>query len=388
MDILELVPVFKDVFGEEAEAAFFAPGRVNLIGEHLDYNGGHVFPCALTLGTYGLLRRRSDQTVRCYSKNFPAAGVKTFSLSDNRYQEGLGWANVVLGLLVCLPEVEGELTGFDLFIWGNLPHQAGLSSSAALELLVGTALNETFHLGLDRLALVKLGQRVENHFLGVNSGIMDQFAVAFGQKDQALYLDTASLAYELVPTHFAPYRLLIMDSHKQRELAQSAYNDRREECEGALKALQEVVDIDHLCELTPSEFREHQAVIPTGVMRQRARHVVMEEARTQEAKKALVAGDLARFGELLNESHISLRDDYDITGPELDCLVDEAQRHFGVLGARMTGAGMGGCALALIHEDDTPEVTADVRAAFVAKFDREPSFYIAEVGAGARALPL
>lgn len=347
MELSALHTRFQEVFESEPGRAFFAPGRINLIGEHTDYNGGRVFPCAITQGTYGIARRRQDSLVRCYSLNFEEAGLISFDLSQelvNRPEDS--WTNFVKGEVKFLRQAGHTIDqGFDLLVYGNIPNGAGLSSSASLELLVGITLESLFDLTLTRLDLVKIGQQVENHFIGVNSGIMDQFAIGMGAKDMAIYLDTNSLDYELVPAAFGEHLVLIMNTNKRRELADSKYNERRSQCEEALRRLQAGgMQIQSLGQLSPDGFETSRHLINDEVLERRAKHAVYENQRTVQAKEALTAGDLKTFGQLLNASHISLQEDYEVTGRELDTLVHTAWQQEGVLGARMTGAGMGGCA--------------------------------------------
>lgn len=383
MDINQLHVDFKDIFAQPASRVFFSPGRVNLIGEHTDYNGGHVFPCAITQGTYGLVAARPDRTVRCYSNNLSDKGIISFSLDDLDYQTDHSWANFVKGVFKYIMEAGHDLPhGLDFLVAGNIPNGAGLSSSASLELLAGVMVNECFDLGIDRLNLVKLGQQVENHYIGVNSGIMDQFAIGMGQKDVAIYLDTNTLDYSYVPADFGGYKLLIMNTKKRRELVDSKYNTRRSECEEALARLQQDLDIQSLGDLDTASFEAHRYLINDPVLEARARHAVTENERTVQAKERLEAGDLEAFGQLLNASHTSLKEDYDVTGLELDTLVEAAQAFPSVLGARMTGAGMGGCAIALVEADAVDEVIEAVQAAYQARVGYPAEFYLAEVGPG------
>ena len=378
---------FCEKFGTTPISKYFSPGRVNLIGEHIDYNGGYVFPCAITQGTYGVARKRDDKIVRCYSLNFPDFGPVEFNLEQINYDEADEWVEYVKGMVQLTIE-EGHTidSGFDLVIYGNIPNGAGLSSSASLELLIGVLLEDLYELDIDRLDLVKLGQRVENEIIGVNTGIMDQFAIGMGQKDMALYLNTDTLDYELVQAEFKDNIILIMNTNKRRELAGSKYNQRRTECEKALEILQKEVDIQALGELTVSQFEELKHLLTDEILLKRARHVVYENGRVRETVEVLRDGDLTRFGELLTDSHNSLRDDYDITGAELDALVDAALEQEGVLGARMTGAGMGGCAIALVQKDKVDVVIKKVQELYKGKVGYEASFYIAEVGDGAKVL--
>ncbi|AQP54809.1 galactokinase [Vagococcus penaei] len=380
---------FIKIFNEKPESAYFAPGRINLIGEHTDYNGGNVFPCAISYGTYGVVKAREDRLVRLYSMNFPDLGIKEFSLDDLTYKEADNWANYpkgMIGYLYDLVDNKEAVTGFDVVIFGDIPNGAGLSSSASIELLTGVIVEDLWQLTLDRVELVKLGQKVENHFIGVNSGIMDQFAIGMGQKDQAILLDCHTLNYEMVPVHLENEKILIMNTNKRRELADSKYNERRAECDEALRRLQTVTDIQALGELSLAQFDELKAVIKDDTLEKRARHAVAENQRTLEAKQALEANDLQTFGELLNASHQSLRDDYEVTGQELDTIVALTQAQNGVIGARMTGAGFGGCAIALVKEDKLPEIIQAVGKAYQEKIGYEADFYVASIADGAKKI--
>jgi galactokinase len=383
----ELNTKFAEIFGPKTTTQYFSPGRINLIGEHTDYNGGHVFPAAITYGTFGVAAPREDRKVFVYSTNFEEAGVISFSLDDLSYDKHAGWANYVKGMILKLVEAGYTIPhGFDLLVEGTIPNGAGLSSSASLELLVGVVLESLFDLPIDRLELVKLGQKVENEFIGVNSGIMDQFAIGFGEKDQAILLDTNTLKYEMVPTELGNYAVVIMNTNKRRELAESKYNERRSECEEALKRLQQKLPIQSLGELSEEAFVENEALIGDETLIKRAKHAVTENQRTLKAKEALAGGDLDYFGQLLNESHESLQYDYEVTGIELDTLVETAQKQPGVLGARMTGAGFGGCAIALVEEKKIPDFKNKVYDEYVKTIGYAPDFYVAHIGDGTQKI--
>lgn len=383
MNINDLKEKFESVFKEKPDRVFFSPGRVNLIGEHIDYNGGHVFPCAISLGTYGLVSMRTDDQVACYSLNFEADGVRTFSMKAIRYQSDQTWLNYISGTVHLMQEQAGRAArGFNLLIQGDIPNGAGLSSSASLELLVAYIVNQTSQLGLSRLDLVKVGQAVENQFIGVNTGIMDQFAVAMGQENEALFLDVNTLDYDRVPADFGEYALLIMNTNKRRELADSKYNQRRAECEEALARLQKTLDIKHLGELDVEAFEANRHLIADPILEARAKHAVYENQRTLQARAALMDHDIEQFANLLNQSHQSLKEDYQVTGIELDTLVQAAWDHAAVLGARMTGAGMGGCAIALVQKEYLDQVQTEIAQAYQQKIGYAPSFYLAEVGSG------
>lgn len=383
----ELREVFTQQFGNERMGEYFAPGRINLIGEHTDYNGGNVFPAAITLGTYGVAAKRKDDKVRLYSENFPEKGIIEFSLNDLSYDKSHDWANYPKGVLRYLQEAGHTIdTGFEVVFYGNIPNGAGLSSSASIELLTGVILEDLFDLTLERLDLVKTGKKVENEFIGVNSGIMDQFAIGMGQKDHALLLDTNTLKYEVIPAAFGEYVVAIMNTNKRRELADSKYNERRNECEEALARLQTTLTIQALGELDEATFYENTKTIEDDILIKRAKHAVTENQRTLKAKAALEAGDLTTFGLLLNASHESLKEDYEVTGVELDTLVAAAQKHPSVLGARMTGAGFGGCAIALVKADDWTDFVEKVSAEYLEKIGYATDIYQASIDDGARKL--
>ncbi|MGX7144185.1 galactokinase [Facklamia languida] len=383
MNINDLKEKFESVFKEKPDRVFFSPGRVNLIGEHIDYNGGHVFPCAISLGTYGLVSMRTDDQVACYSLNFEADGVRTFSTKAIHYQADQTWLNYISGTVHLMQEQAGRaVRGFNLLIQGDIPNGAGLSSSASLELLVAYIANQTSQLGLSRLDLVKVGQAVENQFIGVNTGIMDQFAVAMGQENEALFLDVNTLEFDRVPADFGEYALLIMNTNKRRELADSKYNQRRAECEEALTRLQKTLEIKHLGDLDVETFEANRHLIADPILEARAKHAVYENQRTLQARAALMDHDIEQFANLLNQSHQSLKEDYQVTGIELDTLVQAAWDHAAVLGARMTGAGMGGCAIALVQKEYLDQVQTEIAQAYQQKIGYAPSFYLAEVGSG------
>ncbi|NJE64118.1 galactokinase [Enterococcus durans] len=374
---------FAEIFGPKQTAQYFSPGRINLIGEHTDYNGGHVFPASITYGTQGVATSRKDNKVLVYSTNFEDDGVISFTLNELDYDKQAGWANYVKGMILKLKETGYTFDhGFELLVEGTIPNGAGLSSSASLELLVGVVLEDLLDLAIDRLALVQTGKKVENEFIGVNSGIMDQFAIGFGEVDKAILLDTNTLKYEMVPVKLDGYAVVIMNTNKRRELADSKYNERRSECEEALKRLQTQLTIDALGDLDSETFEAHTDLINDDTLIRRARHAVTENQRTLEAKAELEKGNLAAFGKLLNASHYSLRHDYEVTGIELDTLVDAAQKQEGVLGARMTGAGFGGCAIALVKEENIPEFENNVYDAYLKVVGYAPEFYVAHIGNG------
>lgn len=383
-----LTESFKTVFGNiEGVAYFFSPGRINLIGEHTDYNGGYVFPASITIGTTGLARLREDKTVKLYSENFPEIGVIEFELADSANKDGNSWSNYVKGMITALKGAGYQIDkGFELLIKGEIPTASGLSSSASLELLVGVALDDLFHLNVPRLELVKLGQKTENEFIGVNSGILDQFAIGFGEVKKAILLDCNTLKYEMVPVELRDYDIVIMNTNKPRALAESKYNDRFAETREALKRMQTRLSIQSLGELSNDEFDANTDLIGDEMLIKRARHAVYENNRTKVAQKAFVAGNLTKFGDLLNASHASLKDDYEVTGIELDTLAETAQKQPGALGARMTGAGFGGCAIALVAHDNVSAFEKVVGDTYEKVVGYPASFYVAQIGSGATKL--
>lgn len=383
MEVSELHKQFAAIFEAQADQVFFSPGRINLIGEHTDYNGGHVFPAAISLGTYGAARKREDRLLRFFSGNFQEEGVIEVSLDALDFDQDHGWVNYAKGVLHFLEQAGHVLdSGMDVYVYGTIPNGAGLSSSASLELLIGVIAEQLYKLQVDRLELVKIGKQTENDFIGVNSGIMDQFAIGMGADQRAIYLDTTSLDYELLPLDLQDNVVVIMNTNKRRELADSKYNERRSECETALAELQTVLDIQSLGELDVWDFDAHSYLIQDPNRLKRARHAVFENQRTLQARHALEAGDLETFGRLMNASHVSLEQDYEVTGIELDTLVHTAWAQEGVLGARMTGAGFGGCALALVAKDKVADFTAAVGRHYEEQIGYAPSFYIAQVAGG------
>jgi galactokinase len=378
---------FTEIFGEQAEATFFSPGRINLIGEHTDYNGGHVFPCAISLGTYGAARKREDNKLRFYSANFEGLGIIETSLDDLKYDKKDNWVNYAKGMIYFLKETGHDVDkGMDIFIEGNIPNGSGLSSSASLEMLIGVIAQELFNLDIDRVDLVKLGMETENKFIGVNSGIMDQFAVGMGKQNQAILLDTNTLEYSYAPVDMGNNVIVIMNTNKRRELADSKYNERRSECETAVGELQAKLDINTLGELDAQTFDEYAYLIEDENRLKRARHAVWENQRTMQAQAALEEGDLEKFGRLVNASHVSLEHDYEVTGIELDTLAHTAWKQKGVLGARMTGAGFGGCGIAIVDKDKVEAFKENVGKVYTEKIGYAPAFYIAEIADGTKVL--
>ena len=383
----EMQEVFREKFGAAQTHAYFSPGRVNLIGEHTDYNGGHVFPCAISLGTYALAAPRTDGISRLYSMNVPEQGVVQFPMHGAVKSDAYGWANYPIGVVRVMEDAGHRAAhGFDIVLYGTLPNGAGLSSSASIEVLMAVILNDELNLGIDMVELVKFSQKAENEFVGMNCGIMDQFAVGMGKKDCAILLDCNTLSYRYSKLALDGCSIVITNTNKTHSLVTSAYNERRAQCESALKALQKVKPIKALGELTNAEFDAIASAISDPVERRRARHAVYENNRTLEAVKALEANDVKRFGELMNASHVSLRDDYEVTGPELDTLAELAWQQDGVLGSRMTGGGFAGCTVSIVRDAAIPAFEKNVGDAYTAKIGYAPSFYVANIADGARRL--
>lgn len=385
----KLFDMFAELFGDSEGARFyFSPGRVNLIGEHTDYNGGHVFPCALTLGTYGAARKREDNKIHFYSMNLDSFDVVEASLDDLTNKKEYNWANYPLGVVWAFKEKGHTITsGFDMVIWGNIPNGSGLSSSASLEVLTGVILTDLFEIkDLSMTDLALIGQYSENNFNGCNCGIMDQFAVAMGKKDHAIFLDTSDLSYEYAPCILDGAKIVITNSKVKHSLVDSAYNDRRNECAAALKALQSELDIQALGDLTPEEFEAHKFLIKDEIPLQRAKHAVYENQRTIDAVTALKAGDIESFGKLMNQSHISLRDDYDVSCEEIDILVDLAWKIPGVLGSRITGGGFGGCTVSIVKNESVDTFIETIGKTYLEKVGHEAEFYTVDIGDGASRL--
>lgn len=387
----QLLERFTEVYGSGGEIrCFFAPGRVNLIGEHTDYNGGHVFPCALTIGTYGAIRKRDDDKLRFYSMNFQEVGMLESDLSHLEPAKEAVWSDYPKGVVWAFGEKGHPIpTGFDLLIYGNIPAGSGLSSSASLEVLTGLMLKELY--GLERISMVDvalIGQYSENNFNGMNCGIMDQFASAMGKKDHAVFLDTATLQYEYAPVKLDDAKIVITNSKVKHSLVDSKYNERREQCEEALRDLQKVADIAHiksLGELDRETFEKYELSVKDPVCRMRARHAVCENQRTIEAVQALKDGDLKRFGRLMNASHVSLRDDYEVSCEEIDILVDLSWEISGVLGARITGGGFGGCTVAIVQNDAVGRYQDIIGRAYEERVGHRAEFYVVDIGDGAYA---
>lgn len=375
---------FGEVFGDTTGVkTYFAPGRVNLIGEHTDYNGGHVFPCALTIGTYGVARQRADRKLRFYSMNFEQLGVLESSLDGLKPEKEADWTNYPKGVMWAFEKRGFEIPyGMDLLLFGNIPNGSGLSSSASVEVLTGFILRDMFGFDVTNQDLALIGQYSENNFNGVNCGIMDQFAIAMGKKDHAIFLDTADLSFEYAPIQLEGAKIVIACSNKKRGLGDSKYNERRSECETALAEIQDVVGIKSLGDLTEEQFEQYQTAVKDEVRRKRAKHAVYENQRTVKAVAALKANDIEQFGQLMNASHVSLRDDYEVTGIELDTLVEEAWKIDGVIGSRMTGAGFGGCTVSIVKTDAIDSFIEKVGAEYLKKIGYAADFYVVEIGDG------
>ena len=386
MNQIALRNKFNEVF-KKTKMYFFAPGRVNLIGEHTDYNGGHVFPCALSFGTHAVLCKRDDNTVRLHSLNLPEKGIITAELADLKNLPQNDWANYPLGVLDVFQRRGYNIPqGFEMLFWGNIPAGAGLSSSASIELATAVALNTAYGLNIPQIELVKMAQEAENKFVGMNCGIMDQFASGMGKEDNAILLDCNTLKYEYVPLNLRGISIVIINSNKKHSLVNSAYNERRQQCERALKALQQELPIRALGELTIPQFEAHKHLIQDPVEQKRAKHAVYENQRTLQAAQCLRAGELEKFGRLMNESHISLRDDYEVSCPELDLIAQTAWEQPGVLGARITGGGFGGSAVALVKDENIKNLIDTVSAVYTPQTGLKADFYIANIGGPARQI--
>lgn len=378
---------FEKVFSKKAERFFFAPGRINLIGEHTDYNGGHVFPCAITLGTYAAVSFNGSNKCSLYSMNFESLGVINVDLDDLAYKKEDNWTNYVKGMIKELKS-KGFIIdkGVDILFYGEIPNGAGLSSSASIELVSGVLLKGMFNLDVEMIDLIKAGKAVENNYIGVNSGIMDQFAIGMGKKDCAILLDCNTLKYSYAPVKLDDYNIIIMNTNKRRELADSKYNERRAECENALAILKKELNINSLGELDAETFEKYKHLIKDQVILKRAKHAVYENIRTVKALEELNKGNLEVFGKLINESHISLKNDYEVTGKELDTLAETAWKQEGILGARMTGAGFGGCAIAIVKKASTDKFIKNVGEAYLKEIGYKADFYIANIGDGAKEI--
>ncbi|MBU3092155.1 galactokinase [Clostridium sp. CF011] len=381
MDIEKLHEIFKKIYGENSESTFFSPGRINLIGEHIDYNGGFVFPCALDLGTYGLIKVRNDNKINFASTNFD---LKVSSdLNNLKYNAQDDWANYPKGVIKIMLDHGYNAQGMDILISGNIPNGAGLSSSASLEVLTGEIINTLFNNSrIDMIDIVKMSQKSENDYVGVNCGIMDQFAIGMGKKAKAILLNCRTLEYAYADVNLLGYEIVIMNTNKRRALNESKYNERRSECEKALAIIKKVKDIKNICELKPEEFDKIENLFTDEKIKNRAKHSVYENARVINAFNCLNSGHLIEFGRLLMESHHSLKHLYEVTGKELDAIVEEALLTDGCIGARMTGAGFGGCAIALVKKDKIELFTSRVKEKYTNRIGYAPTFYSTGIGEG------
>lgn len=381
---------FSEVYGEQPERIFFAPGRINLIGEHIDYNGGYVFPCAITFGTYAVVKLRDDRNVRFYSENYKETGIIETHLDALKKEAQQDWANYPIGVLKIFEEAQHLCpTGFDIFYYGNVPTAAGLSSSASIEMVTAWMINTIFEFKISKVSCALLCKKVENEFIGVNSGIMDQFIIAMGKKDEAILLDTATLDYTEVPIELKNKSIVIMNTNKQRGLADSKYNERFSECKEALRRIKNVYsDLLNLCELKPYDLTYIKPIIDNDRLYRRAKHAILENDRTIRGASLLKEGSISAFGRLMNESHRSLQFDYESTGVELDTLVETAWQLPQTIGARVTGAGFGGCAIAIVKDDGIEEFIEMVGKIYENKIGYKADFYVAHIGDGVNEIPI
>lgn len=375
---------FEELYGDAGNVkVYFAPGRVNMIGEHTDYNGGHVFPCALTIGTYAAVKKRADRKLRFYSMNFENLGVIESSLDDLKPSDAAGWTNYPKGVMWAFAERDMKMDcGLDIVLNGNIPNGSGLSSSASLEVLTGFYLRDLFGFDVTNVDLALIGQYSENNFNGMNCGIMDQFASAMGKKDNAIFLDTADLSYQYAPLVLDGAKIIVTNSNVKHSLVNSGYNTRRKESEQALADLQKVIKIETLGDLTEEEFEKNKSAIQDAVCAKRAKHAVYENQRTIRAVEALKNNNLKEFGELMNASHVSLRDDYEVSCDEIDVLVEEAWKVDGVIGSRITGGGFGGCTVSIVKDEAVESFQEKVGAAYRERVGKDADFYVVEIGDG------
>ena len=380
----KLLELFAETYGDtEGVRVFFAPGRINLIGEHTDYNGGHVLPCPIEMGTYCAIRPGKSKKTRMFSGNFPETGVIEWDMSELKYRKEAEWSNYPAGVVWAVSEKGLQSNqAVDLAFLGDIPNQSGLSSSASIEMVTGYAGNEVFNLNISLIDLALMGQKAENIFVGMGCGIMDQFTAALGKAGHAIFLNAADLSYEYVPVILEEHCLLIMNTCKQRHLTTSKYNERLAECRKALIWLQFELDVDYLCDISEEQFEEYKYLIEDPTEQKRAKHVIYENARTIRAKALLEEDNLEEMGKLLNESHLSLQQDYEVTGVELDTLVSAAWEQDGVLGARMTGAGFGGCAICIAERDKVDEIIRRVGETYAEKIGYNAEFYLSGIGDG------
>ena len=383
MDTGVLEKRFEEIYGTKVEHLYFAPGRVNLIGEHIDYNGGRVFPCALSFGTYLAVALRDDQKIAFASMNQAFRLECDPTIFEHKPAE---WVKYPLGVVKEFADRGFDPWGFDILYFGDIPNGAGLSSSASIEVVTAFMLNDLLHAGLDVVELVKMSQRAENLFVGMNCGIMDQFAVGMGKKEHAIALDCGTLDYDLIPLHLNGYKLVITNSNKNHDLVTSEYNVRRSQCEQALADINQALNVKHLCDLSEEELERARHLISDETVYRRVRHAVTENERVNEAIDVLQKGDLVRFGELMNASHRSLKKDYEVTGVEMDTLAEEGQKLPGVLGSRITGGGFGGCTVSLVKEDNVQEFIEKLASVYHDKVGLNAEFYVADIGDGVRKI--
>ncbi|MDP9076192.1 MAG: galactokinase [Bacteroidota bacterium] len=381
-----LTQEFTKIFNKNPENTYFSPGRVNLIGEHIDYNGGLVMPCAVTFGTYLLVSPNNDGLFRFRSMNFEEK--LDIPVQDNYTKTEEYWFNYPLGIIEYFLKDGHPVLGMDLLFYGNIPISSGLSSSASIEVVTAFALNDQLNSGYSKLDLVKLSQSVENNFIGVNCGIMDQFAVAFGEKNKALMLNCDTLDYKAVDSNLGEHILAIINTNKPRKLAESKYNERVQECQAALKALQQELEINNLCDIDTATFNKYSHLITDATIYKRAKHVIEENDRVKLAAVALSNNNLAEFGRLMYASHDSLRDLYEVSGKELDTIAEYSKTDANVAGARMTGAGFGGCGIALVKESAFEEFRENMIAYYTNKIGYAPSVYSSLIGDGVGELQL
>lgn len=363
---------------------FFSPGRVNLIGEHTDYNNGFVFPCALNYGTYLLVRKRNDNQLLLNTLNFEFSD--SMSINNIRKNESGEWVNYPLGVITEFIHRDIRLGGMEMLFYGDIPNGAGLSSSASIEMVTAYAVNVLFGAGIPVLELVKLSQHAENTFVGMNCGIMDQFAVGLGEKDKGIFLNCETLNYDAVPIELDEYQLIITNTNKRRGLTDSKYNERRAECEKAVEYINKKISISNLSHLSINDLHLLDEYIPDKTIRKRARHVITENNRVLQAVKALSLGDINQFGKLMNESHDSLKDDYEVTGKELDALAYEARKISGTVGSRMTGAGFGGCTVSIVEKNHVDIFIEKLDKAYTSTTGLKADFYKPSIEGGVRQL--
>jgi galactokinase len=381
---MDLKEEFRKRFNTDPEHIFFSPGRVNLIGEHIDYNGGKVMPCAIGLGTWLAVSKNTDKVFRFHCLNFPETAE--LHLQNSYSKSGKAWYNYPLGIIDNILQQGHSISGLDLLYYGNLPIGAGLSSSASIEVLTAFALTKMFGLPFERLDIALLSKKVENEFIGVNCGIMDQFAVAFGEKDKAILLNCDNMEYELLPFSTGDYQLVIINTNKQRALADSKYNERFAECGAALKALKKELTVNNLCDIAIETFHEYRHLIKNPVLQKRALHVISENYRVTEATQSLLNRHLKSFGQLMFSSHESLKELYEVSGAELDTIVNFCKEFDGCIGARMTGAGFGGCAIALVDKNSIDDFSNRLSAHYKINVGYDAGIFQSEISDGVKEI--